>query len=153
MPVGRFLGDWPQGLSDPTQARLTFANPRVRVNLDALTRSQYSPPINSNIIIYDVDVSIVVARLLDREKQLVSDDYDTVQAAAIEDTDIIRQALEWPGNLTTATVGGATDVVSGMLAFIGPSTSQTVGLIDQGAQRLETTNRFSGYIIARAATS
>jgi len=153
VPSGRFQGDWPQGLSDATQARIVFANPRVRVNLESFSRSQYSPPINGNIVIYDIGVSVIVARLFDREKQITSDDYDAVQAYAAEDTDVIRQALEWPGNLTTTSTGSATDLISGMLAFIGPSTNQVVGLIDQGAQRFETTNRFGGYLIARAATS
>lgn len=153
VPSGRFLGNWPDGLSDPTQLRRLLVKPRVRVVIDSFERSPQSPPINGNLIIYDVGVSVRVARIATRQKAMDDDDMDSVQASCAEDTDVIRQALEYPRNLTTTEDGHATDLISGLLSFNGPSQTTVVGQIDQGAQRIETINRFVGRLIARPAVS
>lgn len=148
VPTGRFSGTFPQGLSESTQQRKSLVNPRVRVNVNTIGRSQYSPPINGDLIIYDIEAIITASRILTREQQINSDDYDTVQAAGAEDTDVIRQALEWPDNLKQTEAGAVTDLVSGMLAHVSSSFA-VIGQVDQGAQRLEGTHVFKGWMISR----
>ena len=146
--AGTYVGNVPQGLSESEQKRRALVAARVRVNLDVTGRSPNSPPINGDLILYDATVRVTVSRLLARGKQLTPDDYDVVQAAGAADTDVIRQALEYPGNLSTTEAGAPTDIVSGMLRWQSSATN-VVGDVDAGAQRLETVHAFSAVLIAR----
>jgi len=150
--TGTYTDNWPAGLDEAENQRRAFEGPRTRVNVMVTGRSPNSPPINSNLIIYDATITVVVSRLLDREKQIAPDDYNAVQAAAMADADIIRQALEWPDNLKQTEAGAVTDIVSGMLRWDGTPPSAVIGQVNDGAQRLETTHSFSAQVIARPAT-
>jgi len=146
--AGTYLGNWPQGLSEDEQKRRALEGPRTRVNVQQLARSQYSQPVTGNLIVYEVGVTVIAGRLLDRVDQLSPDDYDTVQAAGAADTDVIRQALEYPRNLLATEAGTATDLVSGMLCWVSSSFA-VIGQVNQGAQRIEGTHVFTGWMIAR----
>jgi len=150
--AGTYEGDFPQGLDEAEAQRRSLIAPRTRVNVNVIGRSPYSPPINGSLIIYDLNVTVIASRLLQREAQITPDDYDDVQAASAADADVIRQALEWPGNLTTTSDGHATDLVSGMLSYES-STFPIIGQINDGAQRIEAQHVFSGFLISRPATS
>lgn len=148
VPTGRFSGDMPQGLTEEEQQRRAMVNPRARVEVNDISRQSQSPPINSNLIFYEVGVTVTVSRLFARDQQLNDDTGDVTQAAGAEDVDIIRQALEWPGNLDYTEAGAPTGVISGMLSFVSSSSSM-IGQIDQGAQRLETTVSFHLVMVSR----
>lgn len=153
VPPGRFVGNLPQGLSETEQMRraLTkaptsiddFPSARVRVNVNVLGRSPWSPPINSNIILYNVTVAVTTLRTIQRKEQLSPDLYDDIQALAIEDGDIVRQALEYPRNLLATEAAEPTHLVSGMLIFAN-SVTGVIRDINGGAQKLETTHNFNG---------
>jgi Cu/Ag efflux protein CusF len=66
--------------------------------------------------------------------------------------DVIRQALEYPGNLTATAASAATDLVSGMLEHV-TSDLGIVRKIDDGAQKLESKHQFKGWLISRPAVS
>ena len=83
-------------------------------------------------------------------EQLDETSNDVLMAAAITDMDVIRQALEYPGNLTQTTAAAATDLVSGMLEHVS-SEMGTVLKIDDGAQKLESKHSFKGWLISRPA--
>lgn len=148
---GTYTGDWPAGLSESEQKRRALEGPRTRVNLNVTGRSPNSPPINGNLVIYDASVTITIERIMARSAQLTQTEYDAVQAAAALDTDVVRQAVEYPGNLTLTSAGAPTDIVSGMLRWQSSATN-VVGLVNDGAQRVETVHNFTACLISRPAT-
>lgn len=148
IPTDRFTGSLPEGLSDEEQMRRAFGAPRIRADLSVLGRSRYSPPILGNFIIYDVRFSIVTLRTVARVEQIDDASNDAIMALAYADADVLRQALEYPGNLSTTQAGAATDLVSGMLCH----ESSSIGVpdrVDDGAQRLESKHTFTGWLISR----
>jgi len=145
VPYGRFDGDFPEGLSDPTQMRRALAKPMVRADVKTLGRSRYSPPVNGNVLIYDIKVVVTTLRVVERRQQLDGDLNDTVMAAALTDQDIITQALTYPSNLLTTQDGTATGLVSGLLQFSDAYTG-VLRAIDQGAQKLESKLTFTGWL-------
>lgn len=152
IPVGTFVDSWPDGYSEWSSQRKALETPRTRVNVNPTGRSPNSPPINSSLIIYDATITVTCSRLLPRQSQILSDDYDAVQAAGAKDADLVRQALEYPGNLSVCEDGRVTDIVSGMLRWQS-SVFDVVGTIDSGAQRLQGTHTFTAQLLARPATS
>lgn len=150
VPSGRFTGDLPEGLSESAEQRRALTAPRVAVSLTALSRSRFSPPSTGNFLLYDLAVEVRVIRLLTRDEQLDPALLTELQAAAAGDADVIRQALEYPGNLASTSGGEATDLVSGLLTFSG-SRTRVRRQVNQGAQLLETIHSFTGKAKARPA--
>ncbi len=149
VPAARFV-DYPEGLDDVTQVRRAFAKPLVRADVRTMRRSKNSPPISGNLIIYDIQVIVTSLRTVERKQQLTGSLRDTLMANALTDQDIIRQALEYPRNLLTTQAGTATGLVSGMLC-LDDAQLGVVGLIDEGAQKLESKLTFNGWLTAAPA--
>ena len=145
IPVGRFAGDLVEGLSEGEQTRRAFSTARVRADVRVGKRSKYSPPINGNVAIYEIEVPITVLRTVTRKDQLSPSENDEVMSASLEDVDVVRQALEYPGNLLTTQGGTATGLVSGMLAFDRSDQSVT-RTVNQGAQLLEQRLLYRGWL-------
>jgi len=152
VPSNRLKGDLPEGLDDEEQKRRAFYRPRVRSSVSLGARSKYSPPINGNLIIYEISVTVVTLRTIERREHLKETLLDDLTADANEDMDVIRQALEYPGNLTATEAGAQTDLVSGMLAF-DTVRFETTGDINQGAQKLEAILSFHGFLQSRPQVS
>ena len=152
VPAARFDGDLPEGLSDDEQMRRGLTAPRIRAEIRVMGRSKSSPPINGNLIIYDIAVTVASLRTITRDEQLDETSNDVLMAAALTDMDVIRQALEYPGNLTQTQAAVATDLVSGMLEHVS-SEMGAVLAIDGGAQKLESKHSFKGWLISRPAVS
>jgi hypothetical protein len=152
-PALRFSGDIPEGLTDDEQARRGLTAPRVRVHWGIGARSPSSPPINGNLIIYLMTAKITVVRTVSRDEQVDDDASDVLAASAMTDMDILRQALEYPGNLTATLAGATTDIVSGMLSWVGWEFTSRRGSLNSGAQVLEATHTFTGQVIARPAVA
>lgn len=152
VPASRFDGELPEGLSDDEQMRRGLTAPRIRAEVRVMGRSKYSPPINSNLIIYDIGVTVVSLRTITRDEQVDESSNDVLMSAALTDMDVIRQALEYPGNLTSTSAAVATDLVSGMLEHVS-SEMGAVLKIDDGAQKLESKHSFKGWLISRPAVS
>ena len=149
----RFLGDIPDGLDASEEMRRALEKPRIAATIVDITRSAASPPVNGNLIIYDVTIDVRIIRTITTLEQVSDDDDETLRALAFSDADYVRQALEYPGNLTTTTAAVATDLVSGLLSHVRSTQSRTRGQTNQGAQTLETIHRFTGYAISRPAVS
>lgn len=141
----RFDGDFPEGLSDPAQLRRAIVKPLVRADVKTLGRSRYSPPINGNVLIYDIKVIVTSLRAIERKEQLVGSLNDTLFAAALTDQDQIIQALTYPNNLLTTQAAVPTGLLSGLLEFESADTG-VVRRIDEGAQKLESTLTFTGWL-------
>jgi hypothetical protein len=153
VPASRFDGDIPEGLSEDEQMRRGLTAPRVRVHWRTGGRSAYSPPINGNMIIYDMTAVVTVIRTITTLEQLDESSSDVLMSAAMTDMDVIRQALEYPDNLKQTAAGAATDIVSGMLSWTGWDLGEPMRDIDRGAQILKSTHTFVGRVISRPATA
>jgi hypothetical protein len=151
VPSARFLGQLPEGLAESEEARRALVKPRVHAAIIRTARAAESPPITGNLVIYDLSVEVKIIRLVTRLEQLSDTDMDALQATALEDVDVVRQALEYPGNLTQTEAGDPTDLISGLLSYVD-SRIRVRREINQGAQILETIHTFSGKAIARPAT-
>jgi hypothetical protein len=118
-----------------------------------MVRSAASPPVTGNFLIYEVTIDVRIVRTITTLEQVSDDDDETLRALAFEDCDVVRQALEYPGNLTTTTAGVATDLASGLLSHVRSTQQRVRGAVNSGAQTVETTHRFTGYAFARPAVS
>jgi hypothetical protein len=148
----RFLGDLPEGLSDDAALARSTAKPRVEATIVSMAQSAASPPDNGNLHILDIEVDVKVVRIMSPVEQLDDDSRSALLALAIEDADMIRQALRYAGNLTQTTAGTACDLVSNCLAVYRGSSVKIRRAIDEGAQPVETLHRFLGRAISRPAT-
>lgn len=148
----RFLGDLPEGLDVTEDMRRALDKPRVESSITSITRSASSPPICGNLIIYELGVDVRVVRTVTPLEQLSDDDRDALRALAAADADYVRQALEYPGNLSTTSGGVSTDLASGMLSF---KSSRVVvkRAVNEGAQSVETIHSFTGFALSRPAVS
>jgi surface protein len=149
VPVGRFLGDLPQGLDDESAMARAVSTPRVESSITSVTPSSSSPPVLGDLRIYEVQVSVKVLRVVTPLEQVSDADRDELQALAAQDADVLSQALGFPGNLARTAGGGDTEIVSGLLVY--RSTSVLVGKrTDDGAQTITTTHVFRGHMLSRA---
>ena len=138
---GYYIGDLPTGLSTSADLRRATEGARIHVNMPGLTRAAESPPTNGSLLIYDIAIEIRIIRLLDRGTQLTPNDQYLVQALAGQDADVLRQAIEYSRNTRFLANGDPT----GVIGLLWTNTSAQVrGLIDEGAQTIETIHRFSG---------
>lgn len=153
VPSSRFFGDLPEGLDMGEEIRRAIENPRINANVTGIRRSPASPPVNGNLTIYDFEVEVRIIRIMSTLEQLDDASLELMRSRAFEDVDIIRQALEYPGNLTTTDGGDATDIASGMLRFVSGTVGEIKRMINDGAQQCETLVNFTGVAIARPATS
>ena len=148
----RFAGDLPEGLDPTEDARRAISAPRIEAKITGISRHSQSPPVTGNMLLYSVAIEVRVVRTVTRTEQLTDDDRVTLQALAAEDTDVVRQALEWPGNLTQTEAAVTTDLASGLLRYA--STKDMVrGAVNGGAQTMETVHSFTGVVISRPATT
>lgn len=148
IPIGTYDDDVPDGLDEREDQRRALATPIVRIRVSKIARSPASPPIYGNFLIYSAEVEIEVKRVVTTGEQLDQDTRQALEAALFQDGDVIRQALEYPGNLTTTAAGDTTDIASGMLTHID-STHRIDGRVNDGAQAAVGVHRFSGHFFAR----
>lgn len=152
VPAARFLGDLPEGLSEDAEALRAISKPRVEAAFTAMKRSAASSPVIGSLLLYDVEIAVRIVRVVTTLEQLSDDDRVALQALALEDCDVVRQALEFPGNLTSTTGGTATGLCSGLLRY-GASKVVVKRAVNDGAQPIETVHTFTGVVQASAATS
>lgn len=153
VPSGRFSGDLPEGLSIDEELRRAIENPRINANVVRVARSPASPPIMGNVVLYDLDLEVRIVRIMSTLEQLDDDSLQLLRSRAFEDVDVVRQALEYPGNLTTTEGGEATDIVSGMFRFVEGTVADIKRMMSEGAQQAETLIKFTAVAIARPAVA
>lgn len=153
VPAARFLGDLPEGLSEDAESMRAISKPRVEASMVSVKRSPSTPPIIGSLLLYEVEIAVRVVRVVTTLEQLSDDDRVALQALAFEDCDVVRQALEYPGNLTSTTAGTATGLCSGLLRYTGSKAAPLRRRVDGGSQPFEVTHTFSGVAQAAAATS
>jgi len=149
----RFTGGYPEGgVGDDELARRGIAVSKpVQVVVRSLGRHPNSPPIGGNLEILEVEVEVAIARTIAIEEMVDDDAHTTLAALALEDVDVIRQALEWPANLTQTEAADATDLCS--LRLDRPASNIKVGGGQGKAYSLEYRLRFTGPAFSRPAIS
>jgi len=152
VPASRFGGEVPTGLDDESVLAKAADKPRVETTIADMKASNATPPVMGNVALWDVVFSTKVTRIVTPLEQVSDDDRDALMAAVATDVDVIRQALGFPGNLTTTTAGTATDIVSGLLV-LQSARIQVRRPINEGGQPIETTLTLLGRLISRPATS
>ena len=152
VPSARFVGDLPDGLTDTEDARRGIVGPRVETNLTAFATNPSSPPTMGNLMFTDVDFDVRVIRTRTPLEQLDDDSRDALEAQAAIDAEVLRQALGYPGNLTTTQSATATGIVSGMARWI-KSRVVIKRKIDEGAQPVETIHTFRMIVKSAPAVS
>jgi hypothetical protein len=152
VPASRFGGEVPTGLDDESVLAKAADKPRVETTIADMKASNATPPVMGNVALWDVVFSTKVTRIVTPLEQVSDDDRDTLMASVATDVDVIRQALGFPGNLTTTTAGTATDIVSGLLV-LQSARIQVRRPINEGGQPIETTLTLLGRLISRPATS
>jgi hypothetical protein len=150
VPASRFGGEVPTGLDDESVLAKAADKPRVETTIADMKASNATPPVMGNVALWDVVFSTKVTRIVTPLEQVSDDDRDTLMASVATDVDVIRQALGFPGNLTTTTAGTATDIVSGLLV-LQSARIQVRRPINEGGQPIETTLTLLGRLISRPA--
>jgi len=139
------------GLDDAEKTKRALYKPRADATITRIARNPGSPPMYGSLALYDVGVEVLVVRALKPEHKGDTDAAnaarDDVKALAINDADVLCQALCTLGNLSAATTG----VVSGQLRY--EETESEAFLDDDDAPRIETRHRFTGIVQVTLATS
>lgn len=149
----RFAGNLPEGLDDEEAMRRTLGiSAPVEAAIVGIKRSASSPPVLGNYALYELEILVKVMRMISPLEHLDDDSRVLLQSYAIEDADVLAQALEYPGNLTTTTAGFATQIVSGMLRYVSSRVVVKRPIVD-GSQPLETLHTFTCHAYSRPATS
>lgn len=150
--ASRFTGNAPEGQGPEAQARFgALAQKPIEASITAVERHPQRLTIVGNVQIERFRMEVRVVRTLPTDTSVDDDLRDDAKALAVEDADVIKQSLEWPGNLTTTAGGTSTDCKaliyedSRVRAMIDPKSG--------GASRLVTIHNFLGTAISRPATS
>jgi hypothetical protein len=154
VPVGLLSCDIAGGADDMTLSMRTTATPRVEIAI-AYPVSPDRPQQPTNVWFRGIEVTLTYTYLLDSQA-LFAVDYQAVKATAAYASDLVAQALAWPGKVATSYSGTVTGIVSGVLAWQGttvlrddaPRSGQTEG---GGLYQLE--QRFSGTVVTTSAVA
>lgn len=143
IPAATYGGNLPASFSPDAEAIRALGVPQIEAEVSEGARHPSSPPIFSNVAFQMVNVNVRVVRRLGAVEQLTGSARDVVKAAAATDSDVIRQALEYPGQLLTTAAGAATGLVSGLLTWV-KSTTVFATTTDDGTAVVRTDHLFTG---------
>lgn len=115
--VGRLLGEASHGLDDAERKRRSLSTPRFDISFINSEKHPNGPPITFSVGLVKISIKVLATYSLPAE---VLTDLARDQAVSVAETDadIIRQALTWPGCLTSTSASVATGIVSGCLTWL-----------------------------------
>lgn len=145
-------GNLPDGLTEMGDAIRSTGRPQVEASIEGLRPSAAGHAIIGSVLLYDFDLRVRVVRKLGADLLTNGAARDAVKAAAATDSDVLRQALSWPGNLTTTQAGDATGLLSGMVVHRESKTEMRPA-VEDGAATLETEHLFFGVLRSSPAVS
>ncbi len=149
IPVGTFLGDLPEDASPERKAHASVVGPRVEIVIRAGERAEETTVVNSDCELEDIQVDIVVVRPCHIDAETIDAVRDLAQGLSLDDTAKIRQALQYPGNLTLDSSGTPTLLVSGYLRW----QRRVARVVTGQSGHVTTVNTFLGKIFTRPATT
>jgi hypothetical protein len=141
IPATRFDGDLYATLELDEQSRRALVSPRIEARITRVTPFPSSPLEEYPLVRYEIGIEILVVRHGNDAHKLVNATRDDIKALAVQDADVICQALEYKW-------AQATDLVSNRLTYV----SSDIGdfeLTDDGSGLISTVHSFTG--IAQAA--
>lgn len=150
--AGTFGGNLPASFSADAEAVRAIGVPQVEAEISEQVRHPSQPPILSNVAFQLITITVRVVRRLGAVEQLDGAARDVVKAAAAADSDVIRQALEWPAQMRTTDAGEATGLVSGLLTWVKSATAFAT-TTDDGTAIVRTEHTFTGSLRSAPATS
>lgn len=134
------------GLSDDAQSLRALDTPIVETSITSGPSPHASnPPINSTIHMMDIELTVRVVRSSTLIHKLDTAQRYALAGAVSRDSDVIRQALTYPGNMTGC------GLVSDLLMHTG--TSGVTFVTEDAGSRVETSMTFTGIILVTQATS
>ena len=133
----------PAGFSVGGDAVRAIGQPQIEATIGELTRSPSSPPTLGNLALYDVTLHVRCVRRVSADIQLDAAARDAAKAAAAVDTDVIAQALGYPGNLTATSGAAQTGLISGCFRHV-VSRVEYLPSTDDGASIIEGVHEFAG---------
>lgn len=147
----RFDGGLYDGLDVDAQTLRALDTPIAEARLISIDRHPDSPPRMHSMSLLTVNIEVDVVRSATLEHKLTDATRDTLKGLAAQDSDVIAQALTYPGNLTQTAAAAATNLVSGMLIHEGSSIEAAF----DGATgaRITSTHTFRGVVNVTQATS
>lgn len=132
-------------LNDVAQARRALINPICDVRWTGFGLADFGTPRQHGLQMYELHFEITCVYAFNRVDMLDETSRDVVVGTASQDSDVLRQALTYPGNLTTTAASAATSLVGG--ALIHEKTAYAWDLKDAGNIRLTATHTYVGHTI------
>jgi hypothetical protein len=149
--AGRFSGELYEGLPRETQTRLGILSQKpIEASIVEVQRHPQALVVTGSVQIERFILEVRVVRTLETLATVDDNTRDDCKALAAEDSDAIKQALEWPPNLATTQGGTATDCKA--LIHERSSVRLTTGP-QGGAATLTTIHRFVGTALSRPAVA
>ena len=149
----RFFGGLFGDIDDDEASLRAMERPIVEATITGRRRHPSSPSRMGSYKLEEIDVTVRVIRHLNADHALDDDRRDDVKALAINDGDLIAQALTYPGNLTQTAAAAPTNLCTGCLSETEEGTTVArVKLTDTG-RLIETEHVFVGVVQATQATS
>lgn len=143
IPSGSYLGSLPLNADAETENYLSAQGVRIEPVITGISRHPSSPPWGGSIQLWSIDCEVRAVRFLDQPTQVTDELKDAGKGLAIRDADVMAQVMCYPHNLTSASNGSTTDLVSGRLDHVG-SKVRFEGTVNEGAQRIVTVHQFKG---------
>ena len=140
-----YEGDLYAALAKDEQSRRALVKPRAEARIVSVARHEASPPVKGNLGLYAIEIEVLLIRHLNFEHRTGDAARDDVRALAVRDADVLRQALEYPGNVTQTAGGTNTGLVSGMLRYVDSDVGD-VELADGDPGLVTTTHTFTGTV-------
>lgn len=150
--ASRFSGSLDESSVDDEHANASVEDPRFDVSISGISRHPSSPPMISNTVLYNVDVTVTIVRYLGGMESIDDDTRDTAKANAIVDGDMLCQALMFPGNMTQTAAGAATGLASGLLSHVD-TTAEVVTATESVPTHVKSKHTFTGVAVVTMASS
>lgn len=144
--AGSYIGGLPPGVTDAEASRRGLVAPRYDVRVTALEPHPSRPPAMHTLGIYTIEISVAIVRHVYLEAALISEDRDqSYTGLALNDGDVIRQALEFPFNMTQTNAAAQTGLVGGCLTY---ASSELVRyeMPGSGPGLIESSHAFTGVL-------
>lgn len=142
----RFDGGLYESLDETEKSRRALTMPIVETNITKIERSPHTYAQPGSLTIRRITVEIKVIRHLNDDHKLSDVTRDTEKALSVVDADMLSQALEYPGNLSSGEVlglGTNTGLVSGRLQYV-TSITERIQLADGKPGMIVTRHTFTG---------
>lgn len=133
--ASRFTAGATPGISDNGAARMALSANRYDVTISGSSLSKSGTVRQHGLQMYDLEVEVRCFYFMPRVALLDGDERHSVLSIAAQDSDVIHQALSYPGNLTSSS-SGATGLAGGAMTHVSTTHEDS---FDDGGDGLHKT--------------